>query len=121
MNVPLNRLVMDPSIGGLGYGLEYSYSILERGRIGALQGDKTLAVPVLGFVGQEAWKAKEAIADTAEFPKWGEQKDRGILWEVITATALLQSGLSVLVMRHPEAMKIVRDYIEQMMGDVKAS
>jgi acetyl-CoA decarbonylase/synthase complex subunit delta len=121
MNVPLERLVMDPSIGGLGYGLEYSYSILERGRIGALQGDKTLAVPVLGFIGQEAWKAKEAQADTADFPKWGEQKDRGILWEVITATALLQSGLSILVMRHPEAMKVVREYVEQMMADVKAS
>ena len=120
MNVPLNRLVMDPSIGGLGYGLEYSYSILERGRIGSLQGDKMLSVPVLGFIGQESWKAKESYAETDDFPKWGVKEDRGILWEVITATALLQSGVSLLVMRHPEAMKTVREHVEQLMGAVSA-
>lgn len=121
MNVPADRIVIDPTIGGLGYGLEYGYSILERGRIGALQGDQTLAMPILGFVGEEAWKTKEANAKEADFPRWGNVEDRGILWEVVTATSLLQSGFDLLVMRHPEAMKIVQEHVKLLMQPVKAS
>lgn len=120
MNMPMNRIVIDPSIGGLGYGLEYSYSVMERGRIGALQGDKMLAMPVIGFIGQEAWKAKEAVASEEDFPKWGQQQERGVLWETVTATALLQSGLDILVMRHPEAMKTVLTQLTELMEPVKA-
>jgi acetyl-CoA decarbonylase/synthase complex subunit delta len=118
MNLPANRIVIDPSIGGLGYGLEYSYSIMERGRIGALQGDKMLGMPVIGFIGQEAWKAKEANAEEADFPKWGDKHDRGVLWETVTASALLQAGLDIMVMRHPEAMAIIKAQIEELMAPV---
>ncbi|MDR0469714.1 MAG: acetyl-CoA decarbonylase/synthase complex subunit delta [Peptococcaceae bacterium] len=118
MNLPANRIVIDPSIGGLGYGLEYSYSIMERGRLGALQGDKMLGMPVIGFIGQEAWKAKEANAEESDFPKWGDKHDRGVLWETITATALLQAGLDILVMRHPEAMAIAKKQIEDLMEPI---
>jgi len=120
MNLPITRIVMDPSIGGLGYGLEYAYSVLERGRIGALQGDKMLSLPVFGFAGLEAWKAKEANASMDDFPKWGVQVDRGIRWEVVTATSLLQAGMDILVMRHPEALKTVKAHIDELMKEVKA-
>jgi len=111
MNTPLDRIVIDPSIGALGYGLEYAYSILERGRLGALGGDRMLAMPVIGFVGAETWKVKESNAESSEFPKWGDKVTRGVSWETVTATALLQSGINILVMRHPEAMKAVKNYI----------
>ncbi len=120
MNMPMNRVVIDPSIGGLGYGLEYSYSVMERGRIGALQGDKMLALPVIGFIGAEAWKAKEAVASEEEFPKWGSQEQRGLLWETVTATSLMQSGIDILVMRHPEAMRVVKAQIKQLAKAVQA-
>ena len=120
MNMPLDRVVIDPTIGGLGYGMEYAYSILERGRLGSLQGDKMLSMPVMGFVGAEAWKAKEANATEEDFPKWGKREDRGILWEVVTATTLLQSGLDLLVMRHPAAMKTVQEHIALLMEPVNA-
>lgn len=119
MNMPMDKVVIDPSIGGLGYGLEYSYSVMERGRIGALQGDKMLSMPVIGFVGQEAWKAKEAVADTADFPAWGDQEKRGVLWETVTGTSLLQSGIDILVMYHPEAMKVVKDQISALCQPVQ--
>ncbi len=115
MNLPANRIVIDPTIGGLGYGIEYAYSIFERGRIGSLQGDKMLAFPVLGQVGFEAWRAKEAIADKADFPGWGEAGERGILWEATTASSLLQSGIDMLVMRHPEAVKLTLKAIDDLM------
>ena len=119
MNIPLNRIVIDPSIGGLGYGLEYAYSVLERGRLGALGGDKMLAMPVIGFIGAEAWKAKEALAIEDDFPGWGDRETRGVLWESITATSLMQSGIDILVMRHPEAMKTVKSHIDTLMQPVQ--
>ncbi|MGB9662354.1 MAG: CO dehydrogenase/acetyl-CoA synthase subunit delta [Moorellaceae bacterium] len=112
MNMPLNRIVIDPSIGSLGYGIEYSYSIMERTRLGALQGDKMLSMPVLCTVGYEAWRSKEA---TAESPAWGDAGDRGVLWEAVTATALLQAGAHLLLMRHPRAVALVKKNIEQLM------
>lgn len=115
MNMPVDRIVIDPTVGGLGYGIEYAYSILERGRIGALQGDKMLAFPVIGQVGYEAWRAKEANADESEFPKWGDAVERGILWEAVTASALVQAGIDILVLRHPEAVKMLKKNIDNLM------
>lgn len=115
MNLPLDHIVIDPSIGGLGYGIEYSFSIMERIRLGALQRDKMLSMPVICTVGYEAWRAKEASAPVSEYPGWGKETERGILWEAVTATALLQAGAHILLMRHPEAVARVKENIDQLM------
>ena len=115
MGLPLERIVINPTIGALGYGLEYAYSIMERARLAALSGDKTMACPFICFVGQEAWRAKEAKASVTEFPLWGPESERGIIWEAITATALIQAGADILVMRHPRAIEKVNKYIEELM------
>jgi len=40
LGMPMDRIIVDPTTGGLGYGLEYSYSVMERIRMAALaQGD----------------------------------------------------------------------------------
>lgn len=114
MGLPLERIVINPTIGALGYGLEYAYSIMERARLAALAGDKTVASPFIGFIGQESWRAKEAKVMESEFPSWGPELERGIIWEIITATALIQSGADILVMRHSEAVKKVNTYIDNL-------
>ncbi len=114
MGLPLERIVVNPTIGALGYGLEYAYSIMERCRLAALAGDKTVASPFICFVGHEAWRAKESKATQEEFPEWGPESERGIIWETITATALLQSGADILVMRHPEAIGKINKYLEKI-------
>jgi acetyl-CoA decarbonylase/synthase complex subunit delta len=114
MGLSLERIVINPTIGALGYGLEYAYSIMERARLAALSGDKTVASPFICFIGQESWRAKEAKIPVAEFPLWGPESERGIIWELITATALIQAGADILVMRHPEAVEKVNKYIEQL-------
>jgi len=114
MGLPLERIVINPTIGALGYGLEYAYSIMERARLAALSGDKTVASPFICLVGQEAWRAKEAKASMSEFPSWGPETERGIIWEAITATALIQAGGDILVMRHPKAIEKVNKYIEEL-------
>ncbi|MDD2927783.1 MAG: acetyl-CoA decarbonylase/synthase complex subunit delta [Candidatus Omnitrophica bacterium] len=105
MGLNLERIVMDPTIGALGYGLEYAYSIMERSRLAGLSGDKTLACPFICFVGQEAWRAKEAKVAPAE---------QGVIWETLTATALIQAGADLLVMRHPKAIEEVTKYVDNL-------
>jgi len=115
MNLPLENIVIDPTAAALGYGIEYVYSIMERIRLGALQGDSMLAMPVLCNVGYEAWRAKEARAPEEEFPGWGDLGRRGVLWEAMTAAGLLQAGAHAFVMRHPEAVKLVREEIDRLL------
>jgi acetyl-CoA decarbonylase/synthase complex subunit delta len=116
MGLALDRIVINPTIGALGYGLEYAYSIMERARLAALAGDKTVASPFICLVAQESWRAKEAKASQKEFPAWGSEQERGIIWEAVTATALIQAGADILVMRHPKAVEKVNKYIDNLFG-----
>ncbi|HAH21144.1 MAG: acetyl-CoA decarbonylase/synthase complex subunit delta [Omnitrophica WOR_2 bacterium GWF2_43_52] len=115
MSLPHERIAINPTVGALGYGLEYAYSIMERARLAALSGDKMLAMPFICFVGYEAWRAKEAKALVSEFPSWGAELDRGVTWEALTATAFLQSGANIMVMRHPKSAELVRNHIDELM------
>ncbi|MGD9317582.1 MAG: acetyl-CoA decarbonylase/synthase complex subunit delta, partial [Anaerolineae bacterium] len=62
MRLPLERVLMDPTTGALGYGLEYTYSVMERLRIAALTGDGMTQQPMICFVGEESWRQKESRA-----------------------------------------------------------
>lgn len=115
MGFPMNRIVMYQTTGALGYGIEYAHSIQERGRLAALSGDKMMSLPVICMVGSEAWRTKEAKASTQENPEWGDEATRGILWEVATASTLLQAGSDIIVMRHPAAVKTVKKTISDLM------
>jgi acetyl-CoA decarbonylase/synthase complex subunit delta len=115
LGMPANRIIINPTIGALGYGLEYAYSIMERARNAALSGDKMLAMPFICFVGQESWRAKEARVPASESPAWGDAAERGIMWEVVTAMSCLQAGADILTMRHPRAIKIIKSEIQELM------
>jgi len=115
MGFSLEKIVMHPATGALGYGLEYTYSIMERSRLAALQGDKMMAMPMVNFVGQEVWRVKEAKTSEQEIPEWGPIASRGPLWEVTTAVSYLQAGADILVMCHPKAVKSVKKTIEELM------
>ncbi len=117
MSTPLlERIVIDPTIAALGYGIEYSYSIMERARFGALNGDRMLAMPMIGNVALEVWSKKEAFLEEGE-PTWGDQAERSLAWEAATSMALLQAGMDILVMRNPESVKIVKKHIDDLMQD----
>ena len=113
---PLTDIVIYPTTTALGYGMEYVYSILERGRLAALSGDRLMAQPVILDVGYEAWRAKEARATDGDADAWGPIAQRGPAWEAITATSLLQGGADLLVMRHPDAMAAVRSAVQQLVA-----
>ena len=117
MGYPLEDIVIYPTTAALGYGMEYIYSILERGRLAALSGDRLLAQPVILDVGYEAWRAKEAKAGDQFADAWGPARRRGPAWEAVTATALLQAGADLLVMCHPNAVEAVRSAVGQLVGE----
>jgi acetyl-CoA decarbonylase/synthase complex subunit delta len=115
MEFPTNRIVMYPTTGALGYGFEYAYSIMERTRLAALGGDKTMSYPILAVVGPETWKTKEAKAPESEKPEWGSVKERGVIWEASTATGFILAGADIAILYHPESVKLTKQYIDKMM------
>jgi acetyl-CoA decarbonylase/synthase complex subunit delta len=114
LGVPDGQIIVDPTTGGLGYGIEYTYSVMERDRMAALtQQDERLQFPIICDLAKETWKTKEAKA--ADSPLMGSAAKRGVLMEAITAQLLLLAGADVLIMRHPEAIKLVREMISDLM------
>jgi acetyl-CoA decarbonylase/synthase complex subunit delta len=117
LGVKENQILVDPTTGGLGYGMEYTYSVMERDRMAALtQEDEKLQLPIVNNLANEVWKVKECKLSNAEAPELGDQAKRGILMEAITAVSLLLAGADLLIMRHPEAVKLIKNYIEELMG-----
>ncbi|MCL1885971.1 MAG: acetyl-CoA decarbonylase/synthase complex subunit delta [Dehalococcoidia bacterium] len=113
LGVPDNQLVLDPTVSGIGYGIEYCYSVIERIRMAALtQQDEKLSCPIILNIAREAWKSKEA--GPSDDIKLGEATKRGILLEAMAAWVLLMAGGDVAIMRHPNAVSLVRDMIGEM-------
>lgn len=116
MGLPLDRILMDPTTGALGYGIEYGFSVMERLRLAALQGDKMTQLPMIVTPGFEAWKAKESKVGDGVPDAWGDWLRRAINWETLTAMTLVESGADIVVLRHPESVKRVKAAIEELMA-----
>lgn len=116
MGFPLNRVLMDPTTGALGYGIEYGYSAMERLRLAALQGDAMTQLPMIVTPGFEAWKTKESKVGEGVPEAWGNWQDRAIHWEVLTAITLIESGADIVVLRHPASIQRVRKTIDELMA-----
>ncbi|HEX75098.1 MAG TPA: acetyl-CoA decarbonylase/synthase complex subunit delta [Dehalococcoidia bacterium] len=102
-SLPLDRIVIDPLSSALGYGMEYSFTIMERTKhIGVMFGDGTMQMPIIADLGGECWKTKQAK----------ESQEQGLLWESVTALSLLLAGANILVLRHPESLKLMREVVD---------
>ena len=100
---PRERIVIDPLSSALGYGMEYSFTIMERTKhIGVMFGDATMQMPIIADLSSESGKTKQAKEDHKQ----------GLLWENITATSLLLAGANILVLRQPESLKLLKEVIE---------
>jgi acetyl-CoA decarbonylase/synthase complex subunit delta len=117
LGVTAQNMLIDPTTGGLGYGLEYSYSIVERlTQAALLQEDDKLQLPIISNVGNEVWKSKEANQSEEEAPELGDASKRGVMMEVITAIDMLLAGADIVIVRHPESLKLLKSYIATMLG-----
>jgi acetyl-CoA decarbonylase/synthase, CODH/ACS complex subunit delta len=114
MNFPRDKIVIHHSTGALGYGLEYTYSIMERTRLAGLSGDKMLSMPMISFIGQEIWRTKEAYSGNEVSEYWGKPEERGALLETAAAAAYLNAGADILVMNHSKAVEETRKMIKEL-------
>jgi acetyl-CoA decarbonylase/synthase complex subunit delta len=119
MDVKPEQIVMDPMTGAAGYGIEYTYSVMERIRLTGLGGDKMLAAPMIVSPGQECARIKEYRAGESDFPAWGNLEKRAALWELSTAVSLLYVGADILIMYHPEAAMALKKTILELMQKSK--
>jgi len=97
------NIIIDPLSSALGYGIEYTYSTMERIRLNALEGDEVMQRPMIGFA-SNAWETREVI----------EQPALGPNWETATAVAMLLAGCDMVAVRSAEAFNAVKDFIERM-------
>jgi acetyl-CoA decarbonylase/synthase complex subunit delta len=116
MGLPLDQIIMDPTTGALGYGFEYGYSVMERLRLAALQGDSMTQMPMLVTPGEECWKAKESKVGEGVPEEWGDWRERAITWETLTSVMLIESGADIVVLRHPESVKRTRVAVDDLAG-----
>ena len=122
LGVKTEKIVIDPTTGGLGYGLEYSYSVMERIMMAALtQEDDKLQIPMICNLGNEIWKCKEAKEPIEAAPTLGDPERRGIMMECVAAVAYLLAGASVVILRHPESVRLTKKFIELLSNGGSAS
>jgi len=101
--LPPERIVIDPLSSALGYGMEYSFTIMERTKqVGVIHGDFAMQMPMIADLGGECWKTNQARAG----------REQGILWEGITAMSLLLAGANLLVLRHPDNCRMIKEAID---------
>jgi acetyl-CoA decarbonylase/synthase complex subunit delta len=110
-------IVMDLSTAALGYGLDYAFTNMERARLSGLLGDSELAHPMSSGT-TNAWAAREAWLKMED--KWEPRELRGPLWEVTTALTLLLSGVDMFMMIHPDAVKTLKEVINNLSTGKKA-
>ncbi len=119
MGLPLERILMDPTTGALGYGIEYGYSVMERLRLAALQGDVMTQLPMIVTPGAETWKVKESKVGEGVPEGWGVWEKRSLEWEAITASSLIHAGADIVIVRHPETLRRLRAVTADLMQPVE--
>jgi acetyl-CoA decarbonylase/synthase complex subunit delta len=107
LGLNLDRILIDTDMGGLGYGLEYGYSIMERIKLAAFEGDTMLNMPIIAFAGEESLKTKETKSDTFD-KSWGDFKKRSIMFEITAASAIAAAGANIIVLNHPKSIKTLK-------------
>ena len=103
---PLDRIIIDTDIGGLGYGFEYGYSIIEKIRLEG-SNDKFLTMPIISFAGEEALKTKEGKSKTLT-PSWGKYENRILMLEITATSAIRAAGANLIVINHPQTLKTMK-------------
>jgi acetyl-CoA synthase len=114
MGVQADHIMVDPLTGALGYGLEYTYSVMERIRSSAFTGDPMLAMPMIVNTGFEVSKVKESRAPRKDYPLWGSEDEREALLEIATSACYLNAGADLVVVYHPLAARTLKRKIDEM-------
>ena len=116
MGMPLDRVLVDPTTGAIGYGMEYGFSVMERLRLAALQGDAMVQSPLIVTTGSEAWKIKESKVGAGVPAAWGDWLERALSWETMSAISQVQAGADIVIVRHPESVRRIHAALDELMA-----
>ena len=97
-------------IGGLGYGYEYGYSILEKICIEA-GNDEYLNLPVISEAAIEALKTKEARMNT-QGENRGSLDERAKMIELAATSGILAAGANIIVLTYPDNIGILKGMVQ---------
>ncbi len=106
MGVPQDRIVIDPYTGALGYGFEYTYSVMERILLAALSGDADLAMPMICAPTDTLSVREVREAEPAK------QDAMAVAWEFYTAYSAFVAGASIVCVRHPLTVEKLKKALE---------
>lgn len=107
MGLSADKILIDTDMGGLGYGLEYGYSIMERIKLAGFEGDKMLNMPIIAFAGEETLKTKEAKSE--EFSEsWGKLNQRATMLEITAGSAISAAGANIVVLNLPKSVETLK-------------
>ncbi len=104
LGLPLDKIIIDTDIGGLGYGLDYGYSTIEKIK---LENDTYLNMPIISFVAEESLKVKETKSENFT-ASWGELSQRAKMFELAAVSAVKAAGADILVLYYPENIKTMK-------------
>jgi acetyl-CoA decarbonylase/synthase complex subunit delta len=108
IGLPHDRIVIDPYTGALGYGFEYSYSVMERIRYAALKGDEDLAMPMISSAIDSLTVKEVREADPARIEKIS------VAWELYAMLPATIAGASIVCVRHPSTIQPLRSGIDAL-------
>jgi len=111
--LPKERILMDTNTAGIGYGLDYGFTVMERARLNALKGDPELQQPLATGV-TNALAAREAWLKMDPF--WGPREIRTPLWETLTGIINILAGADYIMTMHPLTMQTVNEIVEVLMS-----
>ena len=92
----LDKILIDTDIGGIGYGFEYGYSIMEKIKL-EKDKDRFLNKPVISFASEETLKTKEA-----------KDKKMSKYLEIAAISGVIAAGADYVVINNPEIIKTIR-------------
>jgi len=98
-NLGLEKIIIDPDIGGIGYGFEYGYSVIEKIKLES-KNDKYLDKPIISFAAEETAKTKEA-------------KDINLskYLEIAAISGVIAAGADYVSVNNPEIIRTVRQIV----------
>ncbi len=111
MGLKNDKIIIDTDTGGLGYGLDYGYSMMEKIRIEALKGDKMLDFPIISFIGEEVFKAKELKTNNYN-ENWGQLDKRIDLWEIAAASSIIAANANIIVVCNQNTVKTLNEVLK---------
>lgn len=97
MGLNKDKIIMNTDIGGLGYGYEYGYSIMEKI---LTETDDYLDFPLISEAPIESIKTKEY--------KTSNQLRKSMI-EITSATGAIAAGANIIVISNPENIKYIRE------------